>query len=423
VSPPPEPKDVASWRSWESSLRTEAPARLDPPARAAFAVGAAAGDAHDAIGVARTVVYLGISARDNPALLEEIERCARELAEARAALAKALAVLEIGDATRQAAKEAQKRLETAPDFASVRDAAGYGMVYSWGTETRKALAALADAFAEPAGQASGPPTPEEEALYRQILANPEDEKLRVRFAELLLRRNDPRADLIEAQLIIADMRSSGDVTPREVTYTKKAAALISAHPEWAEPVLRLGARKAIFRRGFVEQIEIDVPTFVTKAEQFYAVAPILHLTLVDAKGRCGELAACPHLARIRSIILHGNGLEDGDVEALVVSPHLGKLRYLDLSRNRISNRGVEMIAAATKTRLPLLVYCNLTLNPCDDPVDNRVYLDDNRWTWEPTPFGQALEAKYGTLPWLHPRAAPQLPDLDQIDYSGTKWNR
>jgi hypothetical protein len=59
-----------------------------------------------------------------------------------------------------------------------------------------------------------------------------------------------------------------------------------------------------------------------------------------------ELAACPHLARLRRLDLTGNRIGPDGARVLAESPHLGGLRELGLNGNAIGADGAAALAAA-----------------------------------------------------------------------------
>jgi len=169
---------------------------------------------------------------------------------------------------------------------------------------------------------------------------------------------------------------------------------------------RFGASNIRFFRGFPAQIEIDARDFLKNAEAIFAVAPIQHLVLRNAKPLMSELAACAYLLRLRSLTLRGNQLDDGDIDTLAASSYVAELRALLLDDNAITNAGVETIAASPNFRL--LAGLNLDGNRCDNPIDSHQSFDEFSvyWYWVPQPFGEALEAKYGKKLYLHPEQWP-----------------
>jgi hypothetical protein len=236
-----------------------------------------------------------------------------------------------------------------------------------------------------------------EELYAEILAYPERDAPRVRYAEVV---GGARAEFIREGIVLRDLHRRRAWAQYVLPTQAKLAALLRKHPEWSGDVLRLVASLE-FGRGFVERVTLPAAAFLARAAELYSKAPILHARLTDASGSCEALAASPHLERLRSLDLSSNSLEDRDAEALAASPHLGRLRWLDLSRNRIADRGLEALAAATKSRFPELRYVGFALNRASDPSDQSMEDEGGVVTFRERPQGDALEAKYGELPWLH----------------------
>ncbi len=121
------------------------------------------------------------------------------------------------------------------------------------------------------------------------------------------------------------------------------------------------------------------------------------------------LFASPHLARIESLSLLRNSLDDADLELLANSPNLGHLAWLDLSLNSITAAGVDTLAAST--HLPRLGFVGLASNPVADPTPK------HRDGYEHTSAAaQALIDKHGPRPWLDAQVRPVWPpDRDAID--------
>jgi len=87
-------------------------------------------------------------------------------------------------------------------------------------------------------------------------------------------------------------------------------------------------------RGAVERVGVRALRFLEIAEELFTLAPIRHLVLIGVPEVVDDLAACPHLARIRSLSLPRYGraddLTDDVLRRLIASPHLGNLAHLRL---------------------------------------------------------------------------------------------
>ena len=303
--------------------------------------------------------------------------------------------------------------QPAPDLATVATKESYQQLDEWISQVGQELTELVAAIRFPPElPVTGAPTAAERALLTEIIAHPADDAPRHRYAELAAPRNDPRAELIREQFIAIELQQKAPQAGELDKHQARADALIKFHPEWAEDVLRLGAKQVRFYRGFIGLIEIDVGDFLRQAEAIFQLAPVQHLQLRNAAGHLGELAASPYLRRIRSLLLNEQELADADVEALVDSPHLRELRLLDLQRNKLTNTAVTAIAASPN--LGGLRFLNVDGNPCDNPCDGQTYLTDTQWVWTPRKFGLALEAKYGPKPYFHFPTQRTTPDVDQL---------
>lgn len=240
-------------------------------------------------------------------------------------------------------------------------------------------------------------------LVARVLANPDPDEPRRAFADWGRAHGDPQGELAHQQLLeAAERRKYGRSGP----YFLAADALLEQYGAvWTKDIEKI-ARQPRFSRGFVEGITIDAPTFLARAPELYALAPIRAVVLVDAASHVDALARTPHVARLAAVYFENKSdaspLGDDGLVRFLASPHLGKLAMLAVPFNRITNRGVEALAAA---RLPNLRYANFAGNRADSPVEeyavdalsgiinnNSIALPD---------FGRELEAKYGEQAWLH----------------------
>jgi uncharacterized protein (TIGR02996 family) len=378
----------------------------------AFEAGTAAGDVHFAMWIARNLIYLRTSAPGNQILIKRVEETSIKLEEAAAWLSTVLD--RFGKRSPAESNEIRKLLGKRPNLPTLVSTGGMQVHFSWANELEKHFRALGQSLDRPVeAPMAGPPTEGEEKLLQEVIAHPEDDAPRVSFAKLAARRNDPRAELIQTQIAIREMRRCSPMGMPEIRLTKRAAQLVHSHPEWSDAVLRLGPQSASFRRGFVDEITIDASRFLKAAPELYKIAPILHVHFTGAKGKVSEIVASPHIARVRSIDLRENGITDDEVETLATAPNLAKLRWLSLTLNKITVRGVEALARSSS--LDSLVYVELGLNLCDDPTPRFVETEGMGSYWESTPAGIALEKKVGRkVEWLHQDFSRWPADVEMV---------
>lgn len=246
-----------------------------------------------------------------------------------------------------------------------------------------------------------------EELLRSVIENPDLDEPRRAFAKWGRAAGDPQAEFAHLQLLDAEERRKYG---RPGQHARAAAALLAQHEAaWSRDVLKLATQPRFFR-GFIEAVTMDAPTFLARAPELYAIAPIRAVAFVDAASHVAAIADSPHIARLVSIQFYNRSqaspLDDDGLRRFLASPHLGKLAMLSVPFNEISRAGMEALAAA---RLPSLRYAALANNRDDSPVEE--YAVDsmsgviNNNSIELPAFGKELEAKYGEQAWLH---APSL---------------
>jgi uncharacterized protein (TIGR02996 family) len=218
----------------------------------------------------------------------------------------------------------------------------------------------------------------QDAFLRDICDNPEDDTLRLVFADWLEEHGDPaRAEFIRVQCEAARLP---DEDPRKVDLLARQQQLLDANREdWVAPFRRLGAAKyAEFERGFVQGVTLDGERLVKHAEKLFRKAPVRRLSLTAADAGhvralgdmaflrnltelslelepigdelAGVLAASAHFGNLRRLTLGGCRLHDEGVRALARAVHLVHLEELDLYANDITDEGVTEIASSDNFR-------------------------------------------------------------------------
>ena len=413
---PPRPGSSDGHAAWSEEVRaaTREAAGHDPGVALAAELGAAAGELHLAMAAGEYLASLRVALPGREDLHAQAVALAARLTAAGRQLALVLGGPGVPAAVVRATEKLPALLAQVPDLASATTPEAHRQLCEWATQVGAAVGEILPALRLPvATAATTAPSAEEDALLARICASPGDDALRRRYAELAAARRDPHAELIFAQLAGSELRKQGDGQARVEAdaHGTRASALIKAHPAWTADVERLGVRGVHFYRGFIGFITLDADAFLHNADALFSVAPIEHVHLRGAAPHLAALAATPHLARLRSLVLVDSGLTDGDLAVLLASPHLRGLRYLALTGNRLTNAGVEAIAAAPG--LKGLKFLGVMQNPCDPPVD-KIFFDESVWAWGATEFGQALDARHGPLAWLHPDEKHWPPDPDEL---------
>jgi uncharacterized protein (TIGR02996 family) len=230
----------------------------------------------------------------------------------------------------------------------------------------------------------------EDAFMQAIRAEPDDDSVRLIYADWLQEQNEPhlvdRGEFIRLQCESASLAPDD---PGQGEMERRARQLLERHLEaWVSPLRNLiGLGREIwmrgeqpvssvkrFKRGFVEALTLPVSTFLEQAEELFQLTPLRRVSLTGGSGRakafaasrfltylevvefidyhvdpiCADdmrvLAGSPHLTRLRVLDLYRNNLGDVGVEALVKAPWLGTLRTLNLGDNGLSDVGVRALA-------------------------------------------------------------------------------
>jgi carbon storage regulator CsrA len=190
-------------------------------------------------------------------------------------------------------------------------------------------------------------SPEELAFLQAVLESPDDEGIRLIFADWLQDRDDPRGEFIRIQCQLANLPAHDE---------QRADLAVRERELWAEyghhwrSYLPVVLRSSPFKRGFVESIEMTVRDFLARAAEIFAVAPIRRLRVLpgwaapETVAILPSLTGSPYLARLAEIDLAGLGLTDAHAAMLAGSPQVKGLRVLGLARNHIGSDGALSLA-------------------------------------------------------------------------------
>jgi uncharacterized protein (TIGR02996 family) len=205
------------------------------------------------------------------------------------------------------------------------------------------------------------PMSTEESFMKAILDAPDDDGLRLVFADWLEERGDPRAEFIRVQFAL----EQGTEVSAVLTLIHRQQELLHAHREqWAGPVAEL-ADDCTFRCGFVEGVTVDADTFLEKGHVLFQFAPVrsVKLWLADSSV-IPKLVACPWLERLEGLSLEQANIGDLGAQVLVDSPKLRQLKHLNLQMNLLELSGARAVAGSPHlARLTSLV---LSDNPIGD---------------------------------------------------------
>jgi uncharacterized protein (TIGR02996 family) len=221
--------------------------------------------------------------------------------------------------------------------------------------------------------------------WRPILARPQEDLPRLRYADWLAERDHRLAEFIRLQ---CHLGRATDELAHAFHLERRQHELLAEHSaSWAGPVAE-HVEWWCFRRGFVEEVSLSAGQLLQQAEDLFRHAPLedLHVTLDGAEleslptipalertvfldlsahplGDAGltDLARAPFLTHIHGLNLTSCGLGGAGLEALGESPHVGQLRELYLCDNTIDDAGVRQLALSPLLERLETLY--LRLNP------------------------------------------------------------
>jgi uncharacterized protein (TIGR02996 family) len=186
--------------------------------------------------------------------------------------------------------------------------------------------------------------PEERRLLDAVLADPDADEPRARFADWCASVGDPRGEFIRGQVAEA---SGGALARREATDSVDTAtttagcadsgtATAGLRPAAGRVFAPWGAKDLVYRRGFVESLSLSGRAFINLGASLFRLTPLREVRLVAVAPFLGELAGCPHLAHLARLDLTGNRIGVEGIRLLIGSPFVRNLRELVLVRNDVT---------------------------------------------------------------------------------------
>jgi uncharacterized protein (TIGR02996 family) len=207
-----------------------------------------------------------------------------------------------------------------------------------------------------------------DAFLQAILNDPEDDTVRLIYADWLEERGDPRGEFIRLQCRLAGLPVGH---PERAALKRRERELLRKYAEeWSRPVNGLAVADWTFRRGFIEEVTMRAEAFLRDAQALFGAVPLRCLHLEQAAWHLTAVVGVPGLARLSALdldISNGHptsntigslgslpclsrlnlshsGLTDADLDALL-EVRLPRLTALDLSSNRITARGARALAS------------------------------------------------------------------------------
>ena len=244
------------------------------------------------------------------------------------------------------------------------------------------------------------------ASLAAVLAAHEDAAPRRAFAESVRSSDPARAELVDRQLELRELRRNG-TTPDPALETAVRALVQRNGRAWAGPIAAM-VDYFEFWGGFVEEIKLDATALLVSAGRLAKLAPIRHLSIRKLAGSAAAVAQLPILGQLASLDIGSSGISDSDLAALVASPRLAGLRLLRVLNNpNVTIAGLRAVGAAN---LPALRFVESSRTDAPLVVRSEDWdgtVTELAWTRVRT----TLVAELGHRPWLDAQVEPSLDTL------------
>jgi uncharacterized protein (TIGR02996 family) len=193
---------------------------------------------------------------------------------------------------------------------------------------------------------------DEHALLAAIAANPEDDTVRLAFADFVEENGDPlRAEFIRVQVELS--RANTNDHARRALVLRNRFFLNNYTASWQRELPHLpGIEWGDFNRGLVEEVQAKTESAIVRNAATIFAEPAIHIIRLSRLNEAHELAALPELSRVRSLRLIAARAAFHVLEELFASPYLNNLAVLDLHANNMADAGARVLA---RSPLPALV--------------------------------------------------------------------
>jgi uncharacterized protein (TIGR02996 family) len=242
-----------------------------------------------------------------------------------------------------------------------------------------------------------------EALLAEISANPEDDGVRLIFADWLEESGDyDRAEFVRAQVRLGRMELWDDgYTALDV----RCCQLERAHPEWLRPlepfVTRCerfcGERDRPFERGFPGRVKLTPGQFVQHHESLLAETPVREVRFAMDQDSQG-LTERPELSRLRG------------VEFAYVRDPTSARNVLGCLRHCAALRHFGLIGSTLPAQEAGRVFATLVVGGVGS------------LTIQGTRLPPVIETTFAALPWANLRRLVRI-GVSQLDWLRAPWVR
>jgi uncharacterized protein (TIGR02996 family) len=185
----------------------------------------------------------------------------------------------------------------------------------------------------------------DEGFLQAILAAPDDDMVRLVYADWLEEHGDPaRAEFIRVQIELA--RIEEDDPRRPYLHYRERSLERDYHAQWRAQADCPEAGVVRFVRGFVEEITLPAASFLNHAESMFARIPLRGVRLLFCPPFIDFVAVLPALRLIQALDLSFSGLSPPQFLTLLQSPHVRSLKHLSVAGNRLPPHTIDALAAS-----------------------------------------------------------------------------
>lgn len=233
----------------------------------------------------------------------------------------------------------------------------------------KKPAAKSKKSAEVAPTSTAPDRDDRADFLARLIANPDDKKPRLVYADLLQERGDPRGEFIALQCTRAELP---DTDARAPAIDGQIDALLKKHKKtWLAALGENKGARAEYRRGFIEKLSLDANDLLKNRDRIFGTEPIEELNVwkIDQsktetkKSKLAPILELP-LHHVRRLSLARCKLTRADFEALAEATTIGKVELLDLTNG--GSARIPLAPLAQATSLPRLRELKITGCMCGD---------------------------------------------------------
>ena len=239
-------------------------------------------------------------------------------------------------------------------------------VAAWARDPKRASDAIAIALVAPPGP---PQAGHDVALLAAVIANPDDDAVRLVYADSLLDRGDVRGELIRLQ---CELRAGALRDPRRPAIRAREQELLASLGSAMAGDVEWIAERYVIRRGLVDSVTIRASKLARHGKAIVAAHPIRHVrVLVDNAREFAKLGELEVLARIPLIEISGvtnNANKCMAQPEVLIGTRLfattERLEFLDMKFGTETDRGWQnLIAELHAPRLRALGFDSCGLGP------------------------------------------------------------